>query len=57
MAPGAGLLRDLMARGQMLNPVQFTLALLNGLAYLTLGLFLFRRAERETKRRGRLGGY
>ena len=39
MAPGAGLLRDVMARGQMLNPVQFTLALLNGLAYLTLGLF------------------
>ena len=57
MMPGAGLLRDLMARGQMLNPIQFAIALCNGAAYFTLGLFLFRWAERETKRQGRLGGY
>lgn len=57
MLPGAGILRDLMARGQMLEPIQLMLALLNGAAYFALGLFLFRWAERETKRRGRLGGY
>lgn len=57
MMPGAGLLRDLMARGQMLEPLQFAIALGNGAAYFTLGLLLFRWAERETKRQGRLGGY
>lgn len=57
MAPGAGILRDLMARGQMLDPIQLTLALGNGVAYFALGMFLFRWAERETKRRGRLSGY
>lgn len=57
MMPGAGMLRDLMARGQMLDPIRFSLALLNGAAYFALGIFLFRSAERETKRRGRLGGY
>lgn len=57
MMPGAGLLRDLMARGQMLDPIQFAIALCNGAAYFTVGLFLFRWAERETKRRGSLGGY
>ena len=57
MMPGAGLLRNLMARGQMLDPIAFAIALGNGAAYFTLGLFLFRWAERETKRQGRLGGY
>ncbi len=57
MMPGAGLLRDLMARGQMLDPIAFAIALCNGVAYFALGLFLFRWAERETKRRGTLGGY
>jgi len=57
MVPGAGILRDLMARGQMLDPIQLMLALLNGAVYFALGLLLFRWAERETKRRGRLGGY
>lgn len=57
MMAGAGILRDLMARGQLIDPVQLTLALCNGLAYFALGLFLFRWAERESKRRGRLGGY
>lgn len=57
MVPGAGILRDLMARGQMLNSVQFIFALCNGAIYFTLGLLLFRWAERETKRRGKLGGY
>lgn len=57
MTPGAGLLRDLMARGQSLNLTQFLVALLNGVAYFALGLSLFYLAEREAKRRGRLGGY
>lgn len=57
MMPGAGLLRNLMARGQMLDPIAFVIALGNGVAYFTLGLFLFHWAERETKRRGGLGGY
>lgn len=57
MMPGAGLLRDLMAREQMLDPIAFAIALSNGAAYFALGLFLFRWAERETKRRGGLGGY
>jgi ABC-2 type transport system permease protein len=57
MTPGAGLLRDLMARGLELNWGQWAIALTNGIFYFSLGLFLFRQAERETKRRGRLGGY
>lgn len=57
MMPGAGLLRDLMARGQILNPISLAIALVNGVAYFALGLCLFSWAERETKRRGRLGGY
>ncbi|PSB05350.1 ABC transporter [filamentous cyanobacterium CCP2] len=57
MAPGAGLLRDVMARGEGLNWSSLVIALLNGAVYLSFGLFLFRFAERETKRRGKLGGY
>jgi ABC-2 type transport system permease protein len=57
MAPGAGLLRSVMARGEGLNWGSLTIALLNGAVYLAIGLTLFRWAERETKRRGKLGGY
>jgi len=57
MTMGAGILRDLMARNLSLNGFDLSLALLNGLAYLALGLFLFRRAEVAAKRRGILGGY
>jgi ABC-2 type transport system permease protein len=57
MTAGAGLLRDLMARGEALDFAQFTLALLNGIGYFTVGLLIFRFAEREAKRRGMLGGY
>lgn len=57
MTGGAGLLRDLMARGEALNVAQFALALLNGTAYFVVGLLIFRFAEREAKRRGLLGGY
>jgi ABC-2 type transport system permease protein len=57
MTSGAGLLRDLMARGDALDLGQFGLALLNGIAYLAIGLLLFRFAEGEAKRRGKLSGY
>jgi len=57
MTAGAGLLRDLMARGEALNLAQFSFALLNGIGYFTVGLLIFRFAEREAKRRGMLGGY
>ena len=57
MTAGAGLLRDMMARQQPLNLPLLGLALLNGSIYFGLGLALFRFAERETKRNGRLGGY
>lgn len=57
MTAGAGLLRDLMARGKALDFGQFSLALLNGIGYLTIGILIFRFAERETKRRGKLSGY
>lgn len=57
MTTGAGLLRDLMARQQPLDLTQFGVALLNGVIYFALGITLFRWTERETKRRGGLGGY
>ncbi|NJK53855.1 MAG: hypothetical protein HC936_15560 [Leptolyngbyaceae cyanobacterium SU_3_3] len=47
----------MMARQQPLNFTLLGFALLNGLFYFGLGLLLFRWAERETKRRGRLSGY
>jgi ABC-2 type transport system permease protein len=57
MCPGAELLRDLMARGESLNFTKLAIALVNGAVYFTLGLLLFRLAEREAKRRGMLSGY
>lgn len=57
MTTGAGLLRDLMARGESLNLSLLTIALINGAAYFAVGLVLFRLAEREAKRRGMLSGY
>lgn len=57
MTMGAGILRDLMARNLSLNFVEISLAFLNGLGYLVLGLVVFRRAEVVAKRRGILGGY
>lgn len=57
MTGGAGLLRDLMARGEALDLAQFGLALLNGIGYFTIGVLIFRFAEGEAKRRGMLSGY
>jgi ABC-2 type transport system permease protein len=57
MAPGAGLLRDVMARGLALDWSRWLIALLNGLLYLSIGVLLFRHTERLVKRQGKLGGY
>lgn len=57
MTPGAGLLRSLMAHGQPLSASSFAIALLNGAIYFSIGLTLFRWAEKEVKRRGKLAGY
>ncbi len=57
MTPGAEMLRSLMARGRAFDGGAFAIALLNGIAYLVLGLWLFHKAERVAKRRGKLGGY
>ena len=57
MLPSTGLLRDLMARDIGLNGAGFFLALLNGLAYLGLGLLVVRWAEHVAKRKGTLSGY
>ncbi len=57
MAGGAGLLRDLMARGESLNYTKLVIAAVNGVVYFALGLLLFYLAERVAKRRGMLSGY
>ncbi len=57
LAPGAGVLRNLMARGIPVGLEQLAIALLNGLAYLGLGILFFQLAERRAKIRGSLGGY
>jgi ABC-2 type transport system permease protein len=57
MAPGAGLLRDLMARQLGLDWTRLAIAFLNGGVYLAIGVVVFSWAERQTKLRGKLGGY
>jgi ABC-2 type transport system permease protein len=57
ITPGAGLLRDVMARGLELDDMRMAIASLNGAFYFTIGIFIFRWAERLTKRQGKLGGY
>lgn len=57
MTPSAGLLRDLMARNLPFNGPLFGIALVNALAYLSLGLVCFSYSERIAKHRGLLSGY
>lgn len=57
LAPGAALARRMLAEGAPLDPAPLFLSFLNGLVYLGVGLFLFRRAVRLAKRRGLLHGY
>lgn len=57
MLPSTGLLRDVMARDIGLDWFGYALALLNGLAFLGLGMLVFSWAERVAKRKGSLSGY
>ncbi|MFM2432512.1 MAG: hypothetical protein RLZZ511_3726 [Cyanobacteriota bacterium] len=57
MAPGAGLLRDLMARQIGLSGERVAIALINGGLYFAIGIAIFRFAEQRAKRQGRLSGY
>lgn len=57
MSPGAGLLRDLMARNQGLEWGLLAIAGLNGLVYFAIGIILFQQAERVAKQRGQISGY
>jgi ABC-2 type transport system permease protein len=57
MSPGAGLLRDLMARQIDLDGSRLAIAFLNGGVYFAIGVGIFRITERHTKRHGKLGGY
>ncbi len=57
MASSAGILRSLMAQSQPLNLPLCAVALLNGISYFALGLWLFHFAERAAKRQGKLSGY
>jgi ABC-2 type transport system permease protein len=57
MAPGAGLLRDLMARQMPLDWSRLAIAFLNGGVYFTIGVCIFKWSERQTKLRGNLSGY
>ncbi|NJK62480.1 MAG: ABC transporter permease [Synechococcaceae cyanobacterium SM2_3_1] len=57
MTGGAGLLRDLMARGEPLDVGRWVISLGVGLVYLGMGLLCFRWAVEQAKRRGILGSY
>jgi ABC-2 type transport system permease protein len=57
MMPSTGLLRDLMARSQPLDWGLWAIAFANGLIYFTVGLWVFRWAERQVKQQGTLGSY
>ncbi|WP_027876173.1 ABC transporter permease [Meiothermus cerbereus] len=57
LVPGADLTRQMMAKEAALDWNLLGLALLNGLAYLALGIVVFSRAVQAAKRRGLLFGY
>ncbi len=57
VAPGAGQLRDLMARGLPFDPGFFGLTLLNSTGHFLLGMGLFLVADRAARTRGLLGQY
>lgn len=57
MVGGAGILRDLMARGQALDWGLWLGSLAVGTAYFLVGLTAFRWAVHQAKRRGQLSSY
>lgn len=57
IAPGAALLRELMARQQGLDPALTAGAVVGGLLYFGIGTLLFRTADRAARKRGLLAQY
>jgi ABC-2 type transport system permease protein len=57
IAPAAGQLRDLMARGLPFDPVYYGITVVNGAGHFALGLLLFLMADRVARQRGLLGQY
>lgn len=57
IAPGAGIMRGMMAQGQPLEALSLGAAFLNGLIFLAIGLLIFRWAARRVRYLGSLGGY
>jgi ABC-2 type transport system permease protein len=52
MTPGMGMLRSMMVRSELFDPLQFVLAVINGVVYFALGMLLFQAIERYTKQKG-----
>lgn len=52
MTPGMIMLRGIMVRGELLNPLQFLIAVINGVAYFALGILMFQAIERYAKQKG-----
>ena len=57
IAPGAGIMRGMMAQGQPLEALSLGAAFLNGLIFLAIGLLIFGWAARRVRYLGNLGGY
>jgi ABC-2 type transport system permease protein len=57
VVPAAGQLRQLVAFGGSLDPAMMLIAFANGVAYLALGIALFRLADRWVRRAGMVGHY
>lgn len=57
MAPSVSLLRELLARDLVSDPVVLTIAFANGLIYCFIGLLLFRQASLKIRKLGLLVGY
>lgn len=56
VAPGSAALRSILV-AQSFDPVMTLLAVANGVVFLWLGMWVFRRAEALAKRRGMVGHY
>lgn len=54
MVPGMVMLRAMMIRGEILNPLQLLFAVMNSVGYFALGILMFQTIERYSKRKGLL---
>lgn len=57
MTVGSDIIRDLMGRKENLDLSSLLFALMNGIAYFIIGVFVFLWAERKAKRQAILNGY